>query len=272
MTRAVPAAQVLLDEPAPDQAHGASVELRWLGQAGFAAAGSSATVAFDPYLSDLCRTAFGLERAMERPCSPAEVGADVVLISHWHEDHLDLDSAAEFAESGATFLAPPSCVARLVGRGIPAGSVRPMKTDETIEMSGVTVTAVPAVHQVPGFLTEDAVGYLLDIDGLRIYHSGDTEYHRSLLSAGQRGPIDVALLCVNGTGGNMNAFEAALLAVQLQPAVAVPMHFGMWAPDAYGPGGTLDPADFVDIYTRLLPQAAVRIPTLTEPQVVRSRR
>jgi len=260
-----------LDQISPDESEAAIVELRWLGQAGFAVRGSSATVAFDPYLSDFCRTIFGLERAMQPPCSPAEVGADVVLVSHWHEDHLDLDSAVEFARSGAMFVGPPSCVARLVGRGLPADSVRAIRVDESIELSGITVTAVPAVHQVPGFLTEDAVGYLLDIDGVRIYHSGDTEYHRSLVTAGRRGPIDVALLCVNGTGGNMNAFEAALLAVQLSPAIAVPMHFGMWAPEAYGPGGTLDPADFLDVYTRLQPEAAVRIPTLAEPQLVTSR-
>lgn len=263
-------------EPAPDRATElaaeGSVELRWLGQAGFAAHGSSATVAFDPYLSDLCGSVFGLQRAMPRPCSPTEVGADVVLVSHWHEDHLDLDSAAEFVDSGATFLAPPSCVARLVGRGIAAKAVQAMTAGESIELAGVTVTAVPAVHQVPGFLTEDAVGYLVDIDGVSIYHSGDTEYHRSLLTVGQRGPIDMALLCVNGTGGNMNAFEAAVLAAQLQPAVAVPMHFGMWAPEAYGPGGTLDPAEFVEVYQRLQPQAAVFIPSLSEPQIVRRRR
>jgi L-ascorbate 6-phosphate lactonase len=253
-------------------AHAATgVEIRWLGQAGFAVRGSSATVAFDPYLSDFCRTVFGLERTMEPPCSPAEVGADIVLISHWHEDHLDLDSAAEFAASGAIFLAPPSCVARLVGRGIPAESVRAIERDQSMKMFEVTVTGVPAVHRVPGFLTEDAVGYLLDIDGVRIYHSGDTEYHRSLVGAGHRGPIDVALLCVNGTGGNMNAFEAAVLATQLRPVVAVPMHFGMWPPDAYGPGGTLDPAEFVDVYARLLPDAAVRIPTVADAHLVKGR-
>lgn len=252
-------------------AHSAEVELRWLGQAGFAIRGSTATVAIDPYLSDFCRTVFGLARATERPCSPTEIGADLVLISHWHEDHLDLDSAAEFAASGSIFLAPPSCVARLLGRGIPAESVRAIGFGESIQLCGVTVTAVPAVHQVPGFLTEDAVGYLLEIDDVRIYHSGDTEYHRSLLKAGDRGPIDVALLCVNGTGGNMNASEAALMAFQLAPAVAVPMHFGMWSPEGYGPGGTLDPSDFVDVYTRLQPEAAARIPTLAAPHVLSSR-
>lgn len=256
------------DRSQTHQANNTEVELRWLGQAGFAIRGSTTTVAIDPYLSDFCQTVFGLARAMERPCSPTEIGADLILISHWHEDHLDLDSAAEFAASGSTFVAPPSCVARLVGRGIPADTVRAIGLGESIELSGISVTAVPAVHQVPGFLTEDAVGYLLEIDGVRIYHSGDTEYHRSLLTAGHRGPIDVALLCVNGTGGNMNASEAALLAAQLDPAVAVPMHFGMWSPEAYGLGGTLDPADFIDLYTRLQPKAAARIPTLATPHIV----
>lgn len=253
------------DLPAPNADVPAAVELLWLGQAGFAAKSTSATVAFDPYLSDFCRTVFGLERLTTRPCSPTQVGADVVLISHWHEDHLDLDSAAEFADSGAIFLAPPSCIARLVGRGIPARSVRPIDRGQSIALAGITVTAVPAVHQVPGFLTEDAVGYLLEIDGQRIYHSGDTEYHRSLLAAGDRGPIDVALLCVNGTGGNMNAYEAAILAAQLKPAMTVPMHFGMWTPEAYGPGGTLDPATFVDTYSKLAPDGTARIPDINHP-------
>ncbi len=247
------------------------VDIRWLGQAGFTVQGSTTTVVLDPYLSDYCRTVFGLERTVPAPMTPAQIRADLVLVSHWHEDHLDLDSAAEFAADGAIFVAPPSCVARLGGRGIPAASVRSIRSGESLALAGVTVTAVPAVHQVPGFLTEDAVGYLLEIDGVRIYHSGDTEYHRSLLTAAERGHVDVALLCINGTGGNMNSLEAAALAAQLEPGLTIPMHFGMWSPEAYGPGATLDPQEFLRTYQQLRPEAVTHIPTLGQSPTVRTR-
>ena len=247
------------------------VDIRWLGQAGFTVQGFTATVVLDPYLSDYCRTVFGLERMVPAPVTPAQIRADLVLVSHWHEDHLDLDSAAEFAVGGAIFVAPPSCVARLQGRGIPATSIRSIRSGESLALAGVAVTAVPAVHQVPGFLTEDAVGYLLEIDGVRVYHSGDTEYHRSLLTAAERGHIDAALLCVNGTGGNMNSLEAAALATQLEPGLTIPMHFGMWAAEAYGPGATLDPQEFLRTYQRLRPEAPTLIPTLGQAHTVRSR-
>jgi len=247
-----------------DSAQPAGIEVSWLGQSGFAVRGASTTVAFDPYLSNLCLDVYGLERATIAPCTAGEVGADLVLISHWHEDHLDLDSAVEFVAAGATFIAPPSCIALLAGRGIVADALVPIAAGQTVELAGASITAVPAHHQVPGFLSEDAVGYLLELDGVRAYHSGDTEYDRRLLKAGERGLVDVALLCTNGTGGNMNVWEAALLAAQLQPALAVPMHYGMWTDAAYGPGATLDPAQFCELYQRLVPAANTKIPDLNQ--------
>ena len=238
------------------------VKLRWLGQAGFAAVGTVATVVFDPYLSDLCKRVHGLDRMIEAPARPADLHADVVLVSHWHEDHLDLDSAAEFVRSGATFVAPPSCVARLAGMGLPSDRLVPIEAGQTVRVSAATITAVPARHRVAGFITEDAVGFVVELDGTRIYHSGDTEYDRALLGAGDHGRLDVALLCSNGTGGNMNATEAAMLAPQLDAALVVPMHFGMWGPSGYGPGATLDPQDFIETYLRVRPDAAAVIPRI----------
>jgi L-ascorbate 6-phosphate lactonase len=242
-----------------------AVELSWLGQAGFVARGSATTVAFDPYLSELCRSTFGLERRTPAPVAPAEIGADVVLVSHWHEDHLDLDSAHEFVSAGGVYIAPPSCIFRLSGKGIDASALVPIVAGQSIEFADVSVTAVPAVHQVPGALTEDAVGYLLEIDGVRIYHSGDTQYDRTMLAAGDRGAVDVALVCSNGSGGNMNVWEAALLAAQLRPELVVPMHFGMWSDEGYGAGATLDPSVFLEIYGRLAAGARAQLPSMADP-------
>src|SRR5439155_18788938 len=105
-----------------------------------------------------------------------------------------------------------------------------LSAGESWDFADVRVTATWTRHgsceDAPG--TDEAVGFLLEIDGIRLWHPGDTEYDASLHRTFQR-PLDVAFVPINGSGGNMNAHEAALLAWQLGVGVAVPMHFGMWA-------------------------------------------
>ena len=61
----------------------------------------------------------------------------------------------------------------------------------------------------------------------------------------------------------MNAHEAALLAWQLKPRTAVPMHYGMWSAEDYryrgaAPDATPDPALFVRTLAKLSSRARVR--------------
>jgi L-ascorbate metabolism protein UlaG (beta-lactamase superfamily) len=102
----------------------------------------------------------------------------------------------------------------------------------------------------------------MTIDGLRIWHSGDTEYDEHLRRLARQ-ELDVAFICINGGGGNMNAHEASLLAWQLKPRVAVPMHYGLWAEEDYryrgaAPDATPDPRPFSSTLARLSPRIRVR--------------
>ena len=107
-------------------------------------------------------------------------------------------------------------------------------------------------------MTDDAVGFLLDVDGVRIWDVADSEYDARLLPM-RDARVDVAMVPINGGGGNMNAHEAALLIWQVAPRIAVPMHYGMWPPEQYGPGATLDPELFRDTFTRLGGESEVRL-------------
>jgi L-ascorbate metabolism protein UlaG (beta-lactamase superfamily) len=71
---------------------------------------------------------------------------------------------------------------------------------------------------------------------------------------------------INGVGGNMNAHEAALLTWQVAPRIAVPMHYGMWPDEQYGPGATLDPETFRQTLTCLGSETEVRV--LREGEIV----
>ena len=92
---------------------------------------------------------------------------------------------------------------------------------------------------------------VVTVDGVSIFHSGDGEYDSRVWQGLAGVELDVGLVAINGTGGNMDVEEAALMTSKLAPGLAIPMHYGMWADAHYGPGATIDPEVFVATYARL---------------------
>ena len=224
----------------------------WLGQAGYLIKSSTGlTVMIDPYFSDEVEKLEGLKRLFPPPITADELVPDVLLVSHGHLDHFDEPTIQSFALAGRTLLvAPPSCIARARALGWAPPRMRSLVPGKSAKKSGLRITAAFARHTLP-----DAIGFRLDIEGLRLWHSGDTEYdqHLRALAAAK---LDVAFICINGGGGNMNAHEAALLAWELKPRSVVPMHYGLWAAKDYRYGGaspdaTPDPRLFVATLRKL---------------------
>ena len=212
----------------------------------------------DPYFSDECEKLEGLRRLFAPPIIADEVQPDILMVTHSHLDHFDEPTIRTFASAGRTTLvAPPSCAERASKLGWRASKLRSLQPGQSATRSGCHVTATFARHTLP-----DAIGYLVTIDGIRLWHSGDTEYdeHLRALKA-QR--LDAAFICINGGGGNMSAHEAALLAWQLKPGVVVPMHYGMWSKEAYryngaAPDATPDPALFASTLAKLTTRVRVQ--------------
>jgi L-ascorbate metabolism protein UlaG (beta-lactamase superfamily) len=111
-----------------------------------------------------------------------------------------------------------------------------------IQTGDVLATAVPARHGVEiedGYSLGDEraprfVGYVLELDGVRLYHAGDTLAHERITAAVGALHPDIALLPINGRDaererrgivGNLSADEAARVARDLSVALAIPMHF-----------------------------------------------
>jgi L-ascorbate metabolism protein UlaG (beta-lactamase superfamily) len=193
--------------------------LWWLGQSGFLLAHEGRHLVVDPYLSDSLTakyegTATPHVRLKPRVAAPEELAfADVVLATHGHTDHLDVETLRAI---GAPLVAP----ARIVGlaRERSGADVTQISEGETVDAGGFRVTAVPAVH--PG---EHCVGYVIEAGGRRLYHSGDTTW----VDPGVRG-VDVALLPINGKLNNLDGAEAARLARTVDAALAVPCHYDMF--------------------------------------------
>lgn len=234
-----------------------SVMAWWLGGTGFVLKTSAGTqIYIDPYFSDCVAQIFGISRAFPAPVPVEDAQPDLVIATHWHEDHLDPEGLPQLARRSTTqFLCPPSARSRLLGWMVPGERVSAITAGETHTFRDVTITAVPARHHagIPGWEVPDAIGLLIETEDLRIYHTGDTEYDLRLraLAYDTERPIDVMMTVINGTGGNMNAHEAALLAWQLRPTIAIPMHHILWKDFTGGEQATNDPELFAKTYQRL---------------------
>jgi L-ascorbate 6-phosphate lactonase len=240
----------------------------WLGGSGFIIKSPLGVVGLiDPYLSNAAEEIFGMQRAFPIPVAPEAVRANVVISTHWHEDHLDPGSIPIIARNNvdAKFVMPPSAMARALSWGVRRSQIISLRHGESTAIGDMRIEAMPARHEagVPGWEVPDAMGALLEVGDLKIYHSGDTEYDLRLRRL-KRLQFDVTLLCINGAGGNMDAYEAALLAWQLGGSLVIPIHHLLWAQISDSSEETLDPELFVKTYARLGGKGRAIVPIVGE--------
>lgn len=224
------------------------VVLWWLGQAGFAVRHGRTLLFIDPYLSDVLADkyrgrVFPHTRMQPPPVNPSDVvGLDAVLCTHGHTDHMDLGSIP-YLQTGSDplFVVPRAEAAKGLARGIPASRLVGVDAGETFGAPGYRITAVPAAHEER---VEDAhgqnlfLGYVIEIGGLRIYHSGDCAPYPGQHEIIAALDVDLALLPVNGRDdhrkgngvpGNMTLDEAVALVRAAGIPALVCHHWGMFA-------------------------------------------
>jgi len=164
--------------------------------------------------------------------------ADLILITHAHDDHFR-PADLEHVTGPATRFAAPHDVAREL-----TGDVTPVRPGETHEVAGVRFTTVPAYNVVEERLDYHPrgngwVGFVLQLDGRSHYHAGDTDHVPELEDI----RADVAFLPIGGTY-TMDAGEAAGLARAMSPGLAVPAHFGFRLDDGELVGVSADAERF----------------------------
>mgnify|MGYP000064709504 CR=1 FL=1 len=182
------------------------MEIQYLGHAGFRISHKGTEIIIDPYLTDDSR------RLTKPPVDPRELRPNFILITHEHFDHCDVPVVKMLARRfNAKVIGPPPVERKLDFKIV---KVRP---GNELDYGDFIVRVIPAFHHQSEF----PVGFLLDFDGFRIYHAGDTYYDRTLADVN----TDIAMVPIGGTY-TMNVEEAAKLVKEMSPRVAIPMHYG----------------------------------------------
>ncbi len=258
----------LLEDIALARAEGRA-RLWWLGQSGFLVCTKAATVLFDPYLSDSLTTKYAATdkphtRITERLIAPDRLlGLDVITSSHHHTDHLDAETLLPLlaANPQAKLLIPRANRTLVLERlGQVGSSLVELDAGEGVRVAGVTFHGIAAAHNT---VERDEhgccrfLGYVAEVDGRTLYHSGDTLLHDQLIPSLKRFQPDVAFLPINGNqperrvAGNLTGREAAQLAWDIKAGVAIPHHFDMFE------FNTASPDEFVAECRRLGQRARV---------------
>jgi L-ascorbate metabolism protein UlaG (beta-lactamase superfamily) len=148
--------------------------------------------------------------------------ADLILITHDHRDHLDLDALAPIRTEKTTVVLPEVCAGKITG-----GTV--MKNGDVRTILGVGVQAVPAYNLVhmrdsgePFHVKGVGNGYVLTFGDKRVYVAGDTE-NIPEMKALQR--IDCAFLPMN-LPYTMTPEMVADAAKTFKPKILYPYHYG----------------------------------------------
>jgi L-ascorbate 6-phosphate lactonase len=201
------------------------VALFWLGQAGFLVKNSKdELLTIDPYLSNAVERICGLKRLMMPVMEQEELNPDFILISHEDEDHLDMDIIPEIMQRNSKTLlfVPEIAWNNCKEKGVDENRLIHFDKGTKANAGNYRVEAVFADH---GDHAPDAIGMLIETDGIMLYFTGDTSFQCERMKYVASKTIDVLVLPINGEYGNLNSTEAVDLVNLVKPALTIPSHF-----------------------------------------------
>ncbi|MBL7100523.1 MAG: MBL fold metallo-hydrolase [Nanoarchaeota archaeon] len=181
------------------------VKIEWLGHATFKI-GDEKIIYTDPY-----------QIGSGEP-------ADIILITHSHFDHCSPEDIQKIIKKGTVLFVTPDCQSKV--SNFEDIEIKLVEPDKTYEADGVRIETLPAYNLKPERLKfhpkeNEWVGYVITVNGKKIYHAGDTDLIPEMKNLQN---IGIALLPIGGTY-TMDVEEAAEAANLIRPKTVVPMHY-----------------------------------------------
>ena len=149
--------------------------------------------------------------------------ADIVFITHDHFDHYSEEDIDKVINENTTIIIPEELLTKILRKGINKNAVITVESNKEYMVQGIKFETIPAYNTNKTFHPKenDWVGYIITLDGIRYYIAGDTD----ITEENRKVKCDVAFVPVGGTY-TMDFKEAAQLINEIQPKIAVPIHYG----------------------------------------------
>lgn len=250
----------------------------YIGQMGLLIKFNEALIYVDPVLNDLTDANGVTRRNYPAPFAAGAIAdIDYVFCSHNHADHLALDTLLPLyaTDPAVQFIVPAPLVHVLTDAGIDATNVIGARDGACLPLDGFRVYPIAAAHesyQLDEHGDHCCLGYVFEMGGCHLYHSGDTIVTPQLQEAlTALPPCDAVFLPINGRDeerhrrniiGNMDYREAADLADAIGAQLVVPMHYDMVQ------GNGEDPQRFADYMDAVHPDGRYRVMQLGEYMVM----
>ncbi|MHC4534657.1 MAG: MBL fold metallo-hydrolase [Planctomycetota bacterium] len=239
----------LISEINKTQVKPGSLQIWWIGQEGFIFKSGGQIIYIDPYLSTYAEKITRGKpnehvRIKPAPMKPEDVNhADIVLCSHDHADHIDPEGIPIIAAQSpqAHFVVPECAMETMQDFGIDDERIHTMKGDDELDLKETQIYAVPAKHEEFDKHPQKGypyLSYVVNIDGISLFHSGDTIPYDGQVERLNEHRIDLAFLPINGRDeirhkfdleGNFTCEEAIRFALDINAGLTIPMHYDMFA-------------------------------------------
>lgn len=154
-----------------------------------------------------------------------EEKADYIFITHSHYDHFSLDDIKRIAKKETVIYASYDCVPKLIDAGFQ--KVKGIIPGQTITDEGLKFETTYAYNiRKTTFHPRGNrwMGYVFEIEGYRVYHSGDTERIPEMKDIN----CDIAILPLGQTYTMNSVADAAKSALDVKAKVAIPIHYGLY--------------------------------------------
>jgi L-ascorbate metabolism protein UlaG (beta-lactamase superfamily) len=151
--------------------------------------------------------------------------ADIVFITHSHYDHLSVQDIKKIITGESIIVSPVDCQSKL--QDLDVAGIRTISPGQSLALDNIIVSAVPAYNVIKANFHPKGnnwVGYVLTIDGVKIYHAGDTERIPEMKNIS----CDIAMLPLGQTYTMNSVKEAADAAIDVKAQIAIPIHYGLY--------------------------------------------
>ncbi len=193
-----------------------TVSVTWHGHATFTIDVNGTKLLIDPYFDD----------NPSAKVKTKDIQADVILLTHGHGDHV-ADALPIAKRTGAKVIANFEIITWVAAQGYE--NCHPQHIGGGFEHEFGHVKMTPALH---GSALPDGSnggmpgGFLLTLEGKKIYVSGDTALFSDMALVGADG-LDLAILCI-GDNFTMGPKDALLSLEYLNPKAVIPCHYNTW--------------------------------------------